>query len=33
MMLVEMDRLIDYMLRWFETVSEEIRASLEPARN
>lgn len=33
MNVVEMDRLIDYMLRWFEGISEEIRASLEPGRN
>jgi hypothetical protein len=30
---VEMDRLIDYTLRWFARVSEEIRQSLEPARH
>jgi len=28
-----MDRLIDYTLRWFGRVSEEIRLSLEPARH
>jgi hypothetical protein len=28
--LVEMNRLLDYTLRWFERVSEEIRLSLEP---
>jgi len=24
---------IDYLLRWFETVSAEMRASLEPVRD
>jgi len=28
-----MNVVIDYLLRWFETVSAEMRASLEPVRD
>jgi hypothetical protein len=30
---VGMARLVDYLLRWCEMVSAEIRATLEPARD
>jgi len=28
-----MNLVMDYLLRWFETMSAEIRASLEPVRD
>jgi len=28
-----MNQVLDYLLRWFDTLSAEIRASLEPVRD